>query len=170
MTNPVALFLSPAGRLSSTVFWLPVVLVYVLGIASLFLPSSAGYWLFGCVQLVLAWSWYALHAKRLRDAARTTSPAVAIAILYLLALAVLLAGVMMSSARLLGSGTATAGTLPGPGAALLILVLYLIGVSSEAGGAQALGLMLASVVFIAALPALLAIGFSIWVGTRPTVL
>ncbi len=168
MTNPAATFLSPAGRLPPQKFWLAVVVVYALGFASQFLPSSAGYWPFALAQAVLIWSWYALHVKRLHDADRATVPAIVIAVIYGLAVAILLVATSMATDRFQGAGAATAGTLPSPSAALLIFIVYLIGVSSEAGGAGALGTMLAGGALIAAMPSVIAIGFTVWAGTRRT--
>jgi uncharacterized membrane protein YhaH (DUF805 family) len=168
MTNPITLFLSPAGRLSPETFGLAVVVVYAFAFAAQFLPSSTGYWPFTLAQVVLTWSWYGLHAKRLRDAARTTVPAAVIAILCGLAVVIVLVAATMATDRLLGAGALNAGTLPSPSASMLIIILYLVGVSSDAGGTGAVGIMLAGVAAIAAMPVVIAIGFSIWAGTRPS--
>src|ERR1700716_4073260 len=45
---------------------------------------------FALVQATAMWAWFCLHAKRLRDADRPLSPAVAIAVLYALGMILLL--------------------------------------------------------------------------------
>jgi uncharacterized membrane protein YhaH (DUF805 family) len=52
--------------------------------------ERAGLWAFGAAQLALLWSWFALHAKRLRDGGRATGLALGVAVIYLLALVLLL--------------------------------------------------------------------------------
>ena len=42
------------------------------------------------VQVAVAWAWYALHVRRLRDAGRPTGAAIALTILYALAIVLLL--------------------------------------------------------------------------------
>src|SRR5947209_4408448 len=91
----LALFLSPSGRLEPRPFAIAALLVYLAGLASQTLlaapmVSRAGLWSFALAQAALAWIWFALHAKRLRDAARATDAAAGIAIVYALAVALLL--------------------------------------------------------------------------------
>src|SRR3981081_4182616 len=49
-----------------------------------------GVWAFALVQAPLAWAWFVLHVKRLRDASRPIGTALAIAILYALAIILLM--------------------------------------------------------------------------------
>src|SRR5262245_64840517 len=83
----LALFLSSHGRIARKPFALAVLLVYVLVFASQLLLSTpvtrhANVIPFALVQGLLTFSWYVLHAKRLRDAGRGTGVATALAILY----------------------------------------------------------------------------------------
>src|SRR6476661_3500636 len=71
----LGLLFSPAGRLGPRAFIIAVVLLYLAAAASQALTlrdviKSAGLWPFLAAQIVLVWAWYALHAKRLRDAGK----------------------------------------------------------------------------------------------------
>src|SRR5437667_9820358 len=89
---------SPFGRTARNPFAQGAVLVYVLIVASYLLVSQpvvtrSGVAPFALVQVALTYAWYALHARRLRDAGYGTGWALVIAILYCfgVALALLLA-------------------------------------------------------------------------------
>ena len=104
-------FLSPSGRLSPQSFLVAIVVVYVAFVASQALTlrdviKAAGLWPFLATQLVLIWIWYALHARRLRDAGKSAGIAVAVSFLYLLsvALLVIVAGALYGA---LAGGSAT---------------------------------------------------------------
>ena len=80
-------FFSPFGRTARNPFAMGAVPVYVLIVASYLLMSiqavtRAGIAPFALVQLALTYAWYALHARRLRDAGYGTGWALVIAILY----------------------------------------------------------------------------------------
>ena len=102
----LASFLSPSGRLSPQGFLIAVVAPLPRRAASQALTlrdviKSAGLWPFLAAQIVLIWIWYALHAKRLRDAGKPAGLAVAISLLYLLsvALLVIVAGAFYGAGR-----------------------------------------------------------------------
>ena len=83
------------GRLSPQAFIVLVGLVYPAGAAShaLTIPdviTRTGLWPFIAAQVLLIWIWYALHTKRLRDGGRATGLAAAAAILYALAVALMI--------------------------------------------------------------------------------
>jgi hypothetical protein len=67
--------------------------------------KPAGLWPFLAAQIVLVWIWYALHAKRLRDAGKPVGVAVATCLLYVLSvvLLVIIAGAFYGA--LAGQGT-----------------------------------------------------------------
>jgi uncharacterized membrane protein YhaH (DUF805 family) len=163
--DPAALFLSTTGRLTPRPFAIGAVLIYAVSLASQALISAplvarAGFWPFAAVQATLLWGWYALHAKRLRDAEKDIGAAAGIAALYALATVLLLfvAFFIRLGARApeeLGSNLRWLGPLS----------FGFVG-SGEFGG---LGLILAAFVIAAFVPALVALAFSIWTGTRPTV-
>jgi uncharacterized membrane protein YhaH (DUF805 family) len=86
---------SPSGRVPPQAFALAVVIVYAAGAASHWLTTPgviarAGLWPFVAVQLLVIWIWYALHAKRLRDAGRQVGLAVGVGLLYTLSVVLLI--------------------------------------------------------------------------------
>ena len=90
----LGLLFSPAGRLGPRAFIIAVVLLYLAAAASQALTlrdviKFAGLWPFLAAQIVLVWIWYALHAKRLRDAGKPVGVAVATCLLYVLSVALL---------------------------------------------------------------------------------
>ena len=90
----LALFFSAFGRLAPKPFARAVIAVYVAAFLSQLLISPPvmlrlGLAPFALVQAMAMWAWFCLHAKRLRDADRPLSPAVAIAVLYALAMILL---------------------------------------------------------------------------------
>ena len=160
------LFLSPAGRLAPRPFALAVLLLYALSFASqmlLALPPPAGFWTFVAVQLVLAWSWYALHTKRLRDAGQKTGVAAGIAVIYALAvLLLLLVTAFMQAGPMAGMGGGPADLLM-----FWFALTFALGLFAEAADLGALGIILIVLALVVLLPFTLAIGFSIWAAIRP---
>lgn len=163
--DPLAFFLSTTGRLKPRPFALATVLVYAASLASQALISApvvarSGFWPFAAAQATLLWAWYALHAKRLRDAGQDMSTAAGIAALYALAMVLLLfiaffirLGVQANQ-ELVDSPLRWLGPLSFRGFG-----------SADFGG---LGPILVGFVIAAFVPAVVALGFSIWIGTRPS--
>jgi len=162
--DPLALFLSTTGRLAPRPFAIAAVLIYAASLASQTLISApvvarAGFWPFAAAQATLLWGWYALHAKRLRDAEEDLGAAAGIATLYALAMVLLLfvAFFIRLGAR--------------PNEALAGSTLKWLGPLSfgfyDTGEFGGLGLILMALLAAAFAPALVALGFSIWTGTRP---
>src|SRR5262245_48560724 len=90
-----ATFFSAAGRLAPKPFVLGAVAVYLTSFLSQFLLAApvtarASIIPFLAAQGAIAWVWYALHVRRLRDAGRPTGTAAALTVLYALAIALLL--------------------------------------------------------------------------------
>src|SRR5262249_55257128 len=86
----LSLFLRSSGRLARRPFVIAALSLYAAGVMSQLLLSSAvmtrlGLWAFALVQAFLIWSWYAVHAKRLRDAAAGVGTAAGVAAVCLLA-------------------------------------------------------------------------------------
>src|SRR5262249_52026236 len=86
----LALFFSARGRVAPRAFAAAVMAVYGAAFLSQLLTSApvmlrAGLAPFALAQAIATWSWLCLHAKRLRDADRAIGAAVAIAVLYALA-------------------------------------------------------------------------------------
>jgi uncharacterized membrane protein YhaH (DUF805 family) len=93
--DALRLLFSPSGRLGPQAFIFNVIAVYAIGVAAQWLAApriqgNAGIWPFVAVQALLIWIWYALHAKRLRDAGRLIGLAAGAALLYALSVVLLL--------------------------------------------------------------------------------
>jgi uncharacterized membrane protein YhaH (DUF805 family) len=171
--DPLAFFLSASGRIAPRPFWLGAVAVYAASLIShaltdLPVVARAGLWPFVLAQAILTWSWYALHAKRLRDGGVGTGGAAGAAILYGLAglLMVLILAVFMD----VGSGAPEAA--PGDPASSRFLgflfVLYVIGVLWGTIDFGSFWWLVALLLLIALLPILVGLGFTLYAGTRPT--
>ena len=127
---------SAGGRLAPKPFMLSSLAVYAAGFLSQWLLSStitqrAHVIPFVLVQIAVAWTWYALHAQRLRDAGRGVGAAAALILFYALAVAFLL--VMVLTAHNLQPPTDTNGfVIEGIVAVLLVALLtsLIIGASS----------------------------------------
>jgi uncharacterized membrane protein YhaH (DUF805 family) len=163
------LLFSPAGRLPQSTFIAIALLVYVAGAAShaLTLPDvikPAGLWPFLAAQLLLIWIWYALHAKRLRDAGKPVGLAIAASLLYVLSVALLVIIANAFYGALAGQGTDpnTAGTLG------LILFVSIIAMLSGTPHDSLAWLVVAILLVIAYLPIVLAVATTVWAATRPT--
>jgi uncharacterized membrane protein YhaH (DUF805 family) len=163
------LLFSPAGRLPQSTFIAIALLVYVAGAAShaLTLPDvikPAGLWPFLAAQIVLIWIWYALHAKRLRDAGKPAGLAIAAGLLYVLsvALLVIIAGAFYGALAGQGTDPNTAGALG------LILFVSIIAMLSGTPHDSLAWLVVAILLVIAYLPIVLAVLTTAWAATRPT--
>ena len=151
---------------------LAIIVVYLLGLASHALTAPdwldrGGLIAFALVQLLLLWSWYALHVKRLRDAGHVPAPAVGVALIYLLALVLLLMILtffMQSGEQSIASGD----RLPGSGVLALYMILFVFGVFGNFGDVGILNVTAALVVLILASPILIVTGFTLWAATRPS--
>jgi uncharacterized membrane protein YhaH (DUF805 family) len=160
---------SLSGRLSAGPFAIAVIAVYLFGLASQSLLTRpvmerAGLIPFILLHAVLLWVWFAIHAKRLRDAGRDIGSAVGIAIVNVLAITFLLMVISFLVSPVEGQPGETAGGVLGTWAVLI----FLIEIFSGASHLGWLGKVLMVIVGIAMLPVLLAVGFSIWAGTRPS--
>lgn len=167
--DPLALFLSSSGRLGARSFAVAVILIYLAGFASQALLSGsavarAGLWPFALTQGLLTWVWYAVHAKRLRDAGHGTGSAVGIALLYALAIVLLL----LIVAFFLGVGGEADDNAPPSSIIGFFVVLYLIGVLFSAADLGFFTVLITCLIVIALAPALIAFGYSIYAGTRPS--
>jgi uncharacterized membrane protein YhaH (DUF805 family) len=168
------LFTTASGRIPRKPYWIAVVVVYIASFLTQFLLAApltarASVMPFLVAQAVLAWAWYALHAKRLRDAGRTTGSAVALTVLYGLAVVLLCLVVIAATA----SGNANpASTVPGdppsPGLFDMSLVLFLLGLAFGDPSLTMFGWILLGVIALVLLPIVIAIIYTIVVGTRPS--
>lgn len=152
------LFLSPHGRLGAGCFAGAVILAYALSLAGNVLTAPvvlarAGLWPFVLAQAVLIWVWYVLHAKRLRDAGRGIGPVQGVAVIYALALMLL----VLVGAFFLDGGAAAGSSTP---ASLQVLceLFYRAGASLDPFVILAL---------VACLSLVTAPVFSIWAAMQP---
>jgi uncharacterized membrane protein YhaH (DUF805 family) len=157
-----AQFFSPFGRTARNPFAMGAVLVYALIVASYLLVSQpavtrSGVAPFALVQAALTYAWYALHARRLRDAGYGTGWALVIAILYCLGLALFLLLAAFVSVLDNGKDGSTLG--------LLLILLFIVAVG--AGDPRPLVGVALVLLFVTGTPLLITLGFSIWAGTRP---
>ncbi|HEY2134319.1 MAG TPA: DUF805 domain-containing protein, partial [Xanthobacteraceae bacterium] len=93
--QPFRFAFSPSGRVGRRGFAIAILCVYLASFLSQVLlgapvTARAGPWVFLAVQAMLLWVWFCLHARRLRDAGRGIETAVGIALLYALAVVLLL--------------------------------------------------------------------------------
>jgi len=113
---------------------------------------------------VLIWVWFALHAKRLRDADRSTGLAAGAALLYALAVVLLL---IVATAFFTTSPSAATGANP-TGALGLILLLSIV--ASLAGSSSYdLGWFVVVILMVLAfLPVVVAVAVTLWAATQPS--
>ena len=167
--KPLRQFFSASGRIAPRPFGAAAVAVYVLSFLSLMLISPPvttrwGVWTFALAQALLTWIWLALHIGRLRDAGQPAGIAFAIALLYALAIVLL----MLLIELITGSEPSAVSAEPGvPSFRDLWAVLPLFGVlaTGEAGIFPVLALIMLMLILV---PIALAASFSIWAATRPT--
>lgn len=166
--DPFAIILSPFGKLAPKPFALAVVLVYVAAFCSQALIAGpvlarSGPWPFAVAQAALAWIWFALHAKRLRDGERGIASAVTLVSIYGLAFLIGLVVFAMvfdpaAAATSENSTTASLGAI----AILMLLIALLTG----SPGYGVVGMVILSLLLLTLLPPLIGILYSIWAGTR----
>jgi uncharacterized membrane protein YhaH (DUF805 family) len=159
---------SPAGRLRPQAFAIAVIGVYAAGAASHFLTTPdviarTGLWPFVAVQALLVWIWFALHAKRLRDAGRAAGLAAGIALLYVLSLVllVIVAAAFVSTSPGEGADANTASAL---GLILLAAILAELAGSAHYDFAW---IMVTALTLIAVVPVILAFSLTLWAARRP---
>ena len=158
----LALFFSARGRLAPRAFAAGAAVVYATAFLSQLLISPpvmlrAGLVPFALVQAIAIWCWFCLHAKRLRDAARRIGVAVAIAVLY--ALAVILFLLLVALLMPFDDAAQTARADEGPAPPWLIATL-----TAETG---IFAYVAAAILALVIAPVPMAIALSIWAATRP---
>ena len=166
------LFTTTQGRLARRPFWLSLIAIYLAGFAAQALldgtvRARAGLTPFAVAQAALLWAWLAIHIKRLRDAGQGPAGAIGVAVIYALALALLL----MLIAFLTNPNTA-----PGVEAErsaddvalglMLVIIIFGLLFSADFGTFMTI---LKVLIFIACLPALVSLVFSIITGARQSV-
>jgi uncharacterized membrane protein YhaH (DUF805 family) len=166
----LALFFSASGRIAPKPFALGVVFVYGLSFFSQMLlsPPVLARWSvapFAILQGLLTWCWFALHAKRLRDASRSIANALAIAILYALAMILLMLLIVPLSGPSTGEG------VPGDAGANLasLFVVFMLFAALTGQNLDFLFYLALALLVVFFTPILIALLFSIRVGMRPRV-
>jgi len=165
--HPLRLLFSPAGRLTPQPFIFAAAAVYAGGIASQWLTvpqviDRAGLWPFVAVQALLIWVWYALHAKRLRDAGRGIGLAAGVALLYTLSVALL---IIVAVAFF---NTAQAPDANAASATGLILFVWIVALLLGSPHYDLGWLMAVILTTLALAPVIVAAVFSVWTATRPS--
>jgi uncharacterized membrane protein YhaH (DUF805 family) len=162
------LLFSPFGRLGRQAFIVAALGVYAAGVASQWLTAPGvvargGIWPFAIVQVLLIWTWFSLHAKRLRDADRSAGLAASAAILYFLAVLLLL--VLLET--FLDDATQQTSDPNATSAMTLILFIWIIAILSDSPGVDFywLGVL---VFAVAVFPIIFAMAVTLWAATRPS--
>jgi len=165
-----ALFFSAHGRLAAKPFALGVIAVYVtIFLAQLLLSPPVirhgGLALFSLVQALAIWSWFCLHARRLRDGGQGVGAAVAIAILYGLAVILFLLMVALIADPILKDAT----NAPTAHLADFFVLLLPLAVLTGDPIPGLFAYVVMAVVMLILIPIFLAIGFSIFAFGRPSI-
>jgi uncharacterized membrane protein YhaH (DUF805 family) len=160
------------GRLARGPFVWAAIAVYLLSFASQMLLSAPvtgrlSVVPFVLVQIVLIWIWIVVHRRRLNDARRSTGIVIGIALVYVLevVLLTLLIWILTSA-----SGKSGAGDFAGDTAGVfhLFAILYLLASLSGDASLGVLQIWLIGFAVVMFVPVLIAICFSIWAATRPS--
>lgn len=169
-----ALFTSKDGRLARGPFVWGVLAVYVAGFMSQALLSSqimarAGMWPFVFVQAALIWAWLALHIKRLRDADEGPAGAIGVAVIYVLALGLLLLVVgVFTTVSDAAPARAPGEPLPPAQSLLALFVVLLVFGLLFSADFSVVSILIKILVVVALLPAFISFVFTVWTGTRPS--
>jgi hypothetical protein len=167
--HPLALFLSARGRLAPTPFARATIAVYLAAFLSQFLVSApvmahAGPAPFALVQALAIWSWFCLHAKRLRDSGTGIGGAIAIAILYGLAVLLFMLTAMLIAAALWKDAT----TAPRADLADLFGLFLFIGMVMGERNLDLFAYVVMAILILILIPIILALGFSVFAFGRPS--
>jgi uncharacterized membrane protein YhaH (DUF805 family) len=159
---------SQVGRIARGPFVLAVGMVYLASFVSQMLLSapvtaSASVLPFIVVQAALIWAWIVLHQRRLRDAGRPAGIVVGIAMIYVLEVVLLALVVWMLSSSAGQSGD-------GDGASIfhLFAFFYLLAMMTGESNLAGMQVWLFGFAVVMFLPVVIAIVFSLWAATRPT--
>jgi uncharacterized membrane protein YhaH (DUF805 family) len=165
---PFAVVFSTSGRISPKPFWIGALFVYLLSVLSQFLlaapvTAQASVIPFVLGQGVVTWVWYALHAKRLRDAGRSVNPALVLTVLHVLGVSLLL--LVFIAVTMHG---AAASEQPSNRILDLFLISFLLGTIFGQPNLGLFGVVILFVIALVVVPILIAVAFTLWVGTRPS--
>ncbi len=161
--------LSPSGRLRPQPFIVAIAAVYAAGVASHGLTTAdviarVGLWGFVAVQALLVWIWFALHAKRLRDAGRRAGLAAGVALLYVLSIVLL----VIVAAAFFNTAAADAADANTASALGLILLVAVVAALTGSAHYDIAWLLVAALTLVAFVPVIVALLFTLWGATRPS--
>ena len=156
------------GRLSPRLFVAAIVVVYLLSFFAQQLlaggvTAALGYGPFIAGQAVLIAAWFVLHAGRLRDAGQPPGLALGIALLYALAMVLTLLLVAAMTPPF------TLQSAPPPRALQFVDLFGPIGLMIIQFDQSAFGVLGYGFLFVALVPIVVAIAFSIWTATRKSI-
>lgn len=170
--DEIGLFFSTRGRIDRKTFGWCVLAIYVLGFFSQALLSGnviarAGLWPFIVVHGALIWAWVALHIKRLRDANEGAAGAIGVAIVYSLAVGLLVLVVSLFTGFSASHADRPPGEPAPAGEAIialfLVILIFNMLYSPDFGVFTTL---LKIMVLIACMPALISFVFTLRTGLR----
>jgi uncharacterized membrane protein YhaH (DUF805 family) len=161
---------SPGGQLRPRPFVLGIATVYAAGVASHWLTTPdvtarMRLWAFAVAQAILIWLWFVLHAKRLHDAGRSDGLAGAVALLYALSIVFLL----LLAMNFFAGSTGLMGNASAQSALELILFLYIIQTLAGSMPHDLGSIVIGVLTLFAMLPVVVALVFTLWAATRPSV-
>jgi uncharacterized membrane protein YhaH (DUF805 family) len=144
---------SPGGPMAPRAFAIAIVAVYLAGFLSQVLLAEPltvrfGLWPFVTVQAALLWMWFALHAMRLHDAGRDSAMAAGVALLYGLAIVLLVLVIVVMGAS----------------DSHLFVVIALVGQILDDPEIEGFDFVLLGLMALVAVPILVAIVFSFQTG------
>lgn len=162
------LFITPSGTLKPQPFAIAAILIYVFNfILSIAFNAEtmlrAGVIPLLGVQLALTWAWYAVHAKRLRDAGKGTTVAATIAVLYAL--------FAIGFALLLSWAATPVNTADGESKSSLgmLIVILAVAYAFNTGDFGTLGLLIVAYLLLPVVLSLAVVIYSVVVGMRKSV-
>jgi uncharacterized membrane protein YhaH (DUF805 family) len=163
--------MSPQGRLRPQPFLAAVAAIYIAGALSHWLTvpgviAHVGLWAFAAAQAVLIWLWFVVHAKRLHDAGRRESLAVAVAILYVLSLVLLL---LLATNFFAGLEAGSLGDASATSALELVLLLYIVMTLTGPVQYDLTWIVVVILTLFAFVPVVIALVFTLWAATRTSV-
>jgi uncharacterized membrane protein YhaH (DUF805 family) len=169
--DELGLFFSTKGRIDRKTFGWCVLAVYVLGFFSQTLLSGniiarAGLWPFILVQAALIWAWLALHIKRLRDANEDVAGAIGVAIIYSLAVGLLVLVISLFTGFATHSDRPPGTPLSAGEAIVALFVIIVIFNLLFSGDFSLFAILITILVAIACLPLLISFVFSLRTGLR----
>jgi uncharacterized membrane protein YhaH (DUF805 family) len=169
--DEIGLFFSTKGRIGQRAFGWCVLAVYVAGFFSQALLSGnvivrAGLAPFILVQAALIWTWLALHIKRLRDANEGPAGAIGVAIVYSLAVGLLVLVISLFTGFAAHSDKPPGTPLSAGEAIVALFVIIVIFNLLFSGDFSLFATLITILVAIACLPLLISFVFSLRTGLR----